>query len=342
MSEKARNYIYFICFTEVPFIISVIFLYLKIQPHIYLPFMINGLINSIFILSFKCDNPIRINYLMMNFCVVILYLSYIFGFMSGYSLYLLDVPIVMILIEYVLKKKNARKISAVPACIVALICFIGSYDISRFIVPVYKSHIGIDFWVFRINVIIAFLMTSFAVLSLKRKAEMYEEKQIDNSNIDLLTGLKNRRALLSIIDYHLQNRRKVEDLSCAILDIDDFKKFNDTYGHYAGDAVLRDLGNDLKQIEDDNDFFVGRWGGEEFVILSLCPNGDKRIHDLLQDLLNNKNKNPVEYKKQSLFYTFTAGITKYREHDTIDNLINRADTCLYVGKKHGKNRIEEI
>lgn len=122
--------------------------------------------------------------------------------------------------------------------------------------------------------------------------------------------------------------------SIIIVDIDDFKKVNDTYGHDIGDYVLQNISEVLKQNIRICDV-VGRWGGEEFVI--ICENTNLEqvyiVAEHLRQIIENKVFDVVGSK------TISLGIAQFGESDTINTIFKRADNSLYVAKNSGKNKV---
>lgn len=120
-----------------------------------------------------------------------------------------------------------------------------------------------------------------------------------------------------------------------IIDVDYFKKVNDTFGHQVGDTTLIEVANILKTNTRETDI-VGRWGGEEFVI--ICPNtnldGIKILASNIREKIE-KHQFPVIGNKTASF-----GATIYQENDNLENLIARADSALYNAKNNGRNRVE--
>lgn len=157
------------------------------------------------------------------------------------------------------------------------------------------------------------------------------------SNIDALTNIYNRRKLNEILEKEydiskLFNRK----ISIVIMDVDFFKSINDTFGHNTGDKVLSTLGQILKNNIRRSEI-VGRWGGEEFLIICLETDADaayylaERIRKIIENFDFNLCCN----------ITCSFGVSTIKENDTLENLINRADTALYGAKKHGRNRVED-
>jgi len=157
---------------------------------------------------------------------------------------------------------------------------------------------------------------------------------------DPLTGLFNRRYLLETLDREL-HRAAVRDqhLTMAMLDMDHFKRFNDTYGHAAGDAVLSRFGIILREWKRGEDI-VARYGGEEFAIVLLDMSADKAF-ERLDSLRKIIETTAIEYYGQLLPpLTISGGISVYPLHAVNrDDLISIADAALYDAKRNGRNRI---
>ncbi|WP_304546291.1 GGDEF domain-containing protein [Sulfurimonas microaerophilic] len=169
--------------------------------------------------------------------------------------------------------------------------------------------------------------------SLQDKIKDLEE----NSQLDPLTKVFNRRALNSYVNQVCEKGEIKHEMHFLILDIDDFKNINDTYGHVAGDKVLIFLANLLKKTLRDGDK-IFRYGGEEFVIIlnridhDSCLNISERVLKLV-------SSNKLIYKGTTLQVTVSIGTTQYHNGDTMEDLIERADKALYRSKSNGKNQM---
>ncbi len=158
-----------------------------------------------------------------------------------------------------------------------------------------------------------------------------------NSNLDALTKVFNRRALTSYLDKICSKKEIAYELHLLILDIDDFKVVNDTYGHIAGDKILIFIANILRRTLRDGDK-IFRYGGEEFIII-LNRIDKETCEKVTQRLLKLISSNQLIYKGKTLNVTMSIGATKYYQGDTPDDIIARADKALYRSKKAGKNRM---
>lgn len=159
------------------------------------------------------------------------------------------------------------------------------------------------------------------------------------SNADPLTKVYNRRAM----DRYLAKLCKQESLSqtaLLILDIDDFKIVNDTFGHVAGDKVLIFLSRLLKSTLRDNDKLF-RFGGEEFLLI-LHGTQEKKCLAVAERILELTRANKLLYKDKQIQITVSMGLTGLKENDTPESAITRADKALYEAKQSGKDQIRII
>lgn len=162
------------------------------------------------------------------------------------------------------------------------------------------------------------------------------------SDIDELMQLYNHAALLSQIGRLINDRRNVpQPFSLIMMDIDFFKSINDRYGHLMGDRVLQRIGSVLlQQLRPDT--VAARFGGEEFVI--LCRDTDldqaarlaERLRDQIQRLRIRMRNSDATLDS----ITASFGVAAFRDDDTIDTLLDRADRALYAAKDNGRNRVE--
>lgn len=155
---------------------------------------------------------------------------------------------------------------------------------------------------------------------------------------DSLTGLFVHKKIIEFLEVHLNMCiRYKRTLSYVILDIDNFKAVNDTYGHLTGDAVLVSLANLLKTSLRVTDF-VGRYGGEEFVI--ICPETDEQATFKIVDRIRLEFAKTNHYYEDKIFnVTFSAGIAGFPKYQDLDVLMATADKALYESKNNGRNQI---
>ena len=156
---------------------------------------------------------------------------------------------------------------------------------------------------------------------------------------DALTGVNNR----SVFDNSLQReinlaQRHKHDFTMLVIDIDHFKKVNDTYGHSAGDEVLKSVAKNIQESIRATDMLF-RYGGEEFVVLLSNSNCDGS-YEIADRILESVRDSQVSYEDQNLAVSVSIGLACLDVSDTGSSLFDRADTALYAAKHEGRNQIK--
>lgn len=156
---------------------------------------------------------------------------------------------------------------------------------------------------------------------------------------DSLTGLLNHTSILTSLDTEIARAaRENTNLSYAMIDIDFFKKVNDTYGHHMGDVVIKNISRFLKQNLRITDI-VGRYGGEEFV--ALLPGIDaETAQKVMQKILNNFSKIEFAHINHKFSVTFSCGVSDYATFSSARGIIDAADKALYAAKDAGRRCIK--
>ena len=195
------------------------------------------------------------------------------------------------------------------------------------------------------NIFGLFLFVCIAILlsvAFNQHFKLFQET-LDKANKDFLTGLNNHGYFKEILEKEVAaSKENDQPLSIVILDIDDFKKYNDLYGHIQGDHLLQEFGALLKADSDAANFIVSRYGGEEFSI--IMPNTDRQsAYSFMNDL--RKKVNDTYYKGvEGLPYgclSFSSGIAECeKETYSISELLNKADQAMYAAKNQGKNLVQ--
>ncbi|MBW1863654.1 MAG: diguanylate cyclase, partial [Deltaproteobacteria bacterium] len=169
-----------------------------------------------------------------------------------------------------------------------------------------------------------------------------KQKILELAGTDALTGLLNRRALMERMEQEIERSMRENDLFSLILsDIDYFKKVNDTFGHQAGDLVLRKFSHQLTTVTRPYDF-VGRYGGEEFIAFlpgagvfqaeTIAERMRKRVEEMT--IMLPDDSGPVR-----ITASFGVASLLMKSGDTLDLIIKRADDALYRAKREGRNRV---
>jgi len=160
----------------------------------------------------------------------------------------------------------------------------------------------------------------------------------DEVSTDALTQVANRRGLLQA--FEAESSRVQRDgvaLAVGLLDIDNFKKLNDSLGHAAGDEALKALAANVKQSLRPSDH-VARFGGEEFVVLLAGTTCDE-AQALLSRLQRQLSASLFMHEGREVFVTFSAGVTAFRSGEALDAALERSDRALYEAKRAGRNRV---
>lgn len=167
------------------------------------------------------------------------------------------------------------------------------------------------------------------------------QQELENqARTDFLTGLANRRYFLELAEQVLLRAQRYSgELSALMIDIDYFKKINDTHGHKAGDKVLQHFAGICKKILREVDI-IGRLGGEEFAVI-LPETSSVLAKDVANRLLNAFNKTSVILDDQvTIIFTASIGVsTLTAQNRSIDQILHQADTALYEAKTSGRNKV---
>jgi polar amino acid transport system substrate-binding protein len=182
-------------------------------------------------------------------------------------------------------------------------------------------------------------LTEQALEKLKLTQSILEQRNEELkilSTTDALTGLSNRVKLEADMEYELQYARRYHQHQFGIImiDIDNFKLINDTYGHQKGDTVLKMVAqlfiNHIRQVDH-----IGRWGGEEFIV--ICPQvNEEELVTVAENL-----RHQIAHTRFPNINLITAsfGVSTYQPGDSIEMLISRADNALYQSKEAGRNQV---
>ncbi|MBE9396154.1 diguanylate cyclase [Pontibacterium sp. N1Y112] len=177
----------------------------------------------------------------------------------------------------------------------------------------------------------------FAAVSDISERKALEHQLLEQANTDPLTGVYNRRALLSL-GNQLRNGSDEKPLCIAMIDLDHFKHLNDTYGHVAGDHVLKAFTEAVQRELREADLF-GRLGGEEFAV--ILPDLDlERAAIVLERIRMMTEMLVVAFDQREMRLTMSAGLACWHTSETMTDVLGRADLCLYDAKQSGRNQIK--
>ncbi|MBK3331674.1 diguanylate cyclase [Persephonella atlantica] len=178
------------------------------------------------------------------------------------------------------------------------------------------------------------------VISLKEELSTAKRE----ASIDFLTGLVNRRRFERVLEDAIKDRKlRNYPFSVIFVDVDDFKKVNDDYGHLIGDLVLKELATIFRFYLRANTI-IGRLGGEEFAILlpGVELNDAVKIAERLRRIIENREIKVESNGLKKLKITASFGVTEVKDDDTVESVLMRADEAMYRAKKKGKNKVEVL
>lgn len=266
------------------------------------------------------------------------------GHEFGFTMYF----ILLVSLAYNLLHSIDIKAPIIKATILSLLSFIFyvvCYYISETGQPVYVSE-GLQEAApkaYVINMMLTFaVLMAYSVLFLMETREAFKKLNEKNrelealANTDPLTGLYNRRVMSEQVKkFYEKYKKDKEPFSLIICDVDDFKVFNDTYGHDCGDIVLKSISKELESHKKNGDY-VCRWGGEEFLIMLYGIKVDK-ARKVAERFRKNIEDMEVNYCDLKIHISMTFGVACVLEAESYNDLFKIADQRLYDGKSAGKN-----
>ena len=250
----------------------------------------------------------------------------------GFELYSMSMIPIIFVTEYMAFRIKRKRIKAFPFSIAIVVL----YMISTFYVLHFGSVYEVEknaakiFWISNSLIVLSFLIfySSFSVRNI-----IESENRLNNmAHLDNLTKLYNRYYMMD----KLENIESAENTAfLAMIDIDDFKKINDIYGHNAGDYVLVHIADIMRSV--CKKCTVSRWGGEEFLILYEDKiDKEKNVFEKLRKAIDSEK---FVFDDQEIKVTVTIGLAEKINDGPIDKWVQAADEKLYSGKKSGKNKV---
>ena len=198
---------------------------------------------------------------------------------------------------------------------------------------------------FKLRLILSFLTMTFLSALYEYSSMQFYRNVLELSTkyqqlamSDPLTKLANRRNASAVLQQEKSRiDRNHEPLSVLLCDLDHFKSVNDKYGHNAGDMVLMELAKVFTDNVRHQDC-VARWGGEEFLVI-LPQTSAEQAGIIAEKIRLSVQNHTIHFLKHQIQVTISIGISQLTEDETIDELINNADKCLYQAKTLGRNRV---
>lgn len=190
------------------------------------------------------------------------------------------------------------------------------------------------------NLALSLVITVVVLVLVNLTIGRYQRKLEEMATTDKLTGVANRQVFDMLFNQAFKySKRRGGPLSAIMLDLDHFKQVNDTYGHPAGDVVLKATAQTVKRLIRDSDI-VCRWGGEEFFV--LLPDCDQvqavAVAEKIRHTL--ETQKGVSFGAQTISITASFGVAELLPGDSKVDLIRRVDNALYIAKEKGRNSVE--
>lgn len=257
------------------------------------------------------------------------------GWNSGFQITLIGMNVLAFYAEYVGRSLKIKYIPMMPAGILGMMLYLGSYVILNYAPPQYNLPSNVEFWLSILWGVVVFSINLFVLqvfVSLVSSSERKLEHQMSH---DKLTGLPNRYYMSNHLEM-VKEKEGLKEYWIAIADIDDFKKVNDTYGHNCGDYVLRTV---AELTENNDNILCCRWGGEEFIFMGRKKGDDISAFVFLDGLREKISNYPFHFEGTDLKVTMTIGLAMFFKGRGIDAWISEADAKLYQGKQAGKNQV---
>ncbi len=196
---------------------------------------------------------------------------------------------------------------------------------------------------FVVNTLAAYLIMILFCFVYSTTVFKLEQSLLNVASVDPMTGLRNRRRMHELLNGVMEEyKEKSYPICVGMLDVDHFKRINDTYGHDVGDVVLKNLADTLlNKHEKKRDFHVCRWGGEEFLVLyKNCPEKREDVYQEFEKLREQiENTVVISGENDKIQFTITIGLAFFENDLSITDILKNADTNLYKGKQSGRNRV---
>jgi len=236
-------------------------------------------------------------------------------------------------------KRITRNISLVAIVLVLAVIIHSTRKLGwyYFFINIFAAYIFLIASCYLTNVFIDYIRVNkeYICESYAKQLELFEKTRTDS-----LTNLYNQQTFMQKIQSSIEDMNMNKKLLCVvILDVDNFKAVNDTYGHLSGNQVLVKLSElllNLKGNENNDDIFLSRYGGEEFCLI-IKDKTIEEVYEIIESVRIGFSNIRYSFQQNSSI-TFSAGITEYREGQSAEDIFNNADKALYQAKNSGKNK----
>lgn len=306
--------------------------------HYHIVFMVYVNCGSLatYIIVLSLINKMRYEFLTVTYLEILIHsclATICIGWEYGFQLYCFSMIPVFFYCDYLARELGGKPVTPFLFCGVD----VAAYVIMRFYtqnhVPYYLvMDAKLPVACYTVNTLIVFTFSILYVSTFEAMTRRSEKKLLNAANRDALTGLRNRRSMETLMcEATAGSLVNGTELAVAMLDINDFKSVNDSYGHLAGDRVLCAVAAQIADLEDDT-VHVCRWGGDELLLLSTGDNAFVILKDRTDALVRALKNWSVNCDGIKVLISITAGCAEYNGGSTLEDAVRRADEKLYEGK----------
>lgn len=273
--------------------------------------------------------------------VFMIFATVCLGWEYGFQQYCIVFVVSLLFTDYSISSEHKLKKSTIAMILTIIVVFFALRLWTYFTKPIYVIPGDLHKEIFYIgNCAIAFAFLVFYSYLYSQTVFRLEKALVDIATKDALTGLYNRRKMHDLLNAmsELLATTSSNQICIAMLDIDNFKKINDTYGHDAGDQVLKSLAGILLEKQTESEGFQAcRWGGEEFLVFYRKQRTNDEVVNEFEQLRKRISETEIVCNETKINITVTTGLAFYQEGTSITDTIKIADENLYKGKTSGKN-----
>ena len=262
------------------------------------------------------------------------------GWDLGFQHYCISFTIAIFFCDFYLNKNYSINKRSIAMGIFNMCLYVGLRIWTFFFPHVYIiENPAIETSIFIVNSILTFFFIIMYMFIYSTTVNKLENDLRNIAEKDALTGLYNRRKMMQMLKDSIATT-KDSKLMVAMFDVDFFKNINDTYGHAAGDEVLKKLAytlanHDLLKYTSS----VCRWGGEEFLALHNYTTSKDSVIETFETVRKSVENLNIQYEGKTINITITIGLAFYQNGISLDTLLKEVDSQLYKGKETGRNKV---
>ncbi len=265
------------------------------------------------------------------------------GWELGFQHYCISFTVAIFFCDFYLNKKEVVSKKPIAMGIFNMLLYLSLRIWTYFFPHIYTfGNRALEKGIFIANSVLTFFFVLLYMYIYSTTVNKLENELRQRAERDHLTGLYNRRKMKQILKTVI-TPDSTEKIAVAMLDIDYFKNINDTYGHDAGDEVLKQFAAILKESKNDrSNFSVCRWGGEEFLALYTYDNSPDEVIKEFDSIRHTVENTAIRYEDITVRITVTIGLAFYRSGMSLEEFLKEVDSLLYAGKEAGRNRLTYI